>query len=91
MNKYNPLAFERWRKLMLVGALLLLVVTILKSSGAIGNGVLYAVGLGGGYALLVFGFGDSFRKRRAELLGRTKEKESDTPAEPTTVEREPEQ
>ena len=64
MSKYNPLEFERWRKLMLGGALVLLFTTILQAADVIDTGILYAIGLGAGYLLLAFGFGDSFRFRR---------------------------
>ena len=64
MSKYNPLEFERWRKLMLGGALVLLVTTILEAADVIGHGILYAIGLAAGYMLLAFGFSDSFRSRR---------------------------
>ena len=64
MSKYNPLEFERWRKLMIGGALVLLFTTILKAAEVVDTGILYAIGLAAGYMLLVFGFGDSFRSRR---------------------------
>jgi hypothetical protein len=66
VSKYNPLEFERWRKLMIGGALVLLLTSILKAAEIIDTGILYAIGLGAGYMLLVFGFGDSFRARRAK-------------------------
>ena len=67
MSKYNPFEFERWRKLMLGGALVLLLTTILQAAGVIDTGIFYAIGLGAGYMLLVFGFGDSFRTRRKRM------------------------
>ena len=66
MSKYNPLEFERWRKMMLGGALVLLLVSILRAAGIIDGGPLYAIGLVAGYLLLAFGFADSFRARRAK-------------------------
>ena len=79
MSRYNPLDFERWRKLMIGGALVLLITTILRSSGAIGSGVLYAFGLGGGYILLIFGFGAAFRQKREQQQPGTREEENDPP------------
>ena len=79
MSRYNPLDFERWRKLMVGGALILLVTTILRSFGVIGSGVLYAFGLGGGYILLVFGFGAALRQKREQQEPGTKERENDPP------------
>ena len=78
MSKYNPLKFERWRKLMLGGALVLLLTTILRAAGVIGPGLLYGLGLGTGYMLLAFGFGDSFRFRREQKRA-AEEKKSETP------------
>jgi len=78
VSRYNLLDFERWRKLMLGGALILLVTTVLRSFGVIGSGVLYAFGLGTGYILLVLGFGAAVRQKREQQPG-TKEEESDPP------------
>ena len=78
MSRYNPLDFESWRKLMVGGALILLVTTILRSFEVIGSGVLYAFGLGGGYLLRVFGFGAALRQKREQQPG-TKEEENDPP------------
>jgi len=74
MSKYNPLKFERWRQLMLAGAVVLLLTTILRAAGVIDGGLIYAIGLGIGYVLLVFGFGDSFRMRRAKQEAAAREK-----------------
>ena len=67
MSKYNPFEFERWRKLMLGGALVLLATTILKAADVIDTGIFYGIGLAAGYMLLVFGFGESFRSRRKRM------------------------
>ena len=58
MSKYNPFEFERWRKLMLGGALVLLFVSILRAAGIIDGGPLYVTGLIAGYLLLAGGFAD---------------------------------
>jgi hypothetical protein len=77
MSKYNPLGFERWRKLMLGGAVVLLLTTILKASDVIGSGLVYGAGLGAGYMLLVFGFGDSFRHRREQRQAALEDRDQD--------------
>jgi hypothetical protein len=81
VSKYNPLEFERWRKLMLGGALVLLFTTILQAADVIETGILYAIGLGAGYMLLAFGFSDSFRSRRkrAEEAAAAKMKTEEEP------------
>jgi hypothetical protein len=79
VSKNNPREFERWRKLMVGGAVVLLLTTILKSSGTIGSGLLYGAGLAGGYILLVVGFGASFRHRREQEQAEARERENDPP------------
>jgi hypothetical protein len=84
VSKYNPLEFEKWRKLMLGGAVVLLATTILKAAGVIDTGIFYGIGLAAGYMLLVFGFGDSFRQRRARQEAAFK-KDDDARAEDDQV------
>ena len=66
MNRYDPRGFEKWRQMMLGGAVILLLMNILKAADVVDTGLVYAIGLGAGYMLLVFGFGESFRNRRAK-------------------------
>ena len=74
--------FDTWRKVMLAGAVLLLIISILDARrGTQGSGLLYTIATGIGYGFIVSGFSLAMRQRSLNKAERNKPKKTRTTSE----------
>ncbi len=80
--------FPTWRKLMLSGAVLLLIVSILQATRTIGDDMPSRIVMGIGYGCLAAGFALAMRERR-RLKDAARDRDLGEPTSPTDDENSP--